>query len=159
MLLLRRIINLFMSDRINIKNKKAYYEYQILEKYIAGIQLLGTEIKSIRAGKASIAEAYCYIKGHELFVKSMHIAEYDPASYNNHEPLRERKLLLNRNELKKLEKKLKNQGLTIVPLSVFINNNGYAKIQIALAQGKKTHDKRHSIKEKDIKRELDRKGH
>jgi SsrA-binding protein len=148
-----------MQQRINIKNKRAYYEYEILEKFIAGIQLLGTEIKSIRAGKASIAEAYCYIKKHELFVKSMHIAEYDPASYNNHEPLRERKLLLNRNELNKLEKKLKNQGLTIIPLSVFINNNGYAKIQIALAQGKKIHDKRHSIKEKDIKRDLDRKEH
>jgi SsrA-binding protein len=148
-----------MQQKINIKNKKAYYEYEILEKFIAGIQLLGTEIKSIRVGKASIVEAYCYIKKHELFVKSMHVAEYDPASYNNHEPLRERKLLLNRNEINKLEKKLKNQGLTIIPLSVFINNNGYAKIQIALAQGKKTHDKRHSIKEKDIKRELDRKGH
>jgi SsrA-binding protein len=148
-----------MQQRINIKNKRAYYEYQILEKFIAGIQLMGTEIKSIRAGKASIAEAYCYIKNHELFIKSMHIAEYDPASYNNHEPLRERKLLLNRNELNKLEKKLKNQGLTIIPLRVFINDNGYAKIQITLAQGKKTHDKRHSIKEKDLKRDLDRKGH
>ena len=148
-----------MSNKINIKNKRAYYEYEILEKFVAGFQLLGTEIKSIRAGKASIAEAYCYIKNKELFIKSMHIAEYDPASYNNHEPLRERKLLLNRNELNKLEKKLKNQGLTIIPLSVFINNNGYAKIQIALAQGKKIHDKRHSIKEKDIKRDLDRKGH
>ena len=148
-----------MSDNINIKNKRAYYEYHILEKYDAGIQLLGTEIKSLRAGKASIAEAYCYIKNHELFIKSMHIAEYDPASYNNHEPLRERKLLLNRFELKKIEKKLKNQGLTVVPLRVFINDNGYAKVHIALVQGKKLHDKRHSIKEKDLKRDQDRKMH
>lgn len=146
-----------MSDNINIKNKRAYYEYHILEKYVAGIQLLGTEIKSLRDGKASIAEAYCYIKGHELFIKSMHIAEYDPASYNNHEPLRERKLLLNRIELKKLEKKLKNQGLTVVPLKIFINDRGLAKVEIALVQGKKLHDKRHSIKEKDMKRDADRK--
>jgi len=148
-----------MSDNINIKNKRAYYEYHILEKYVAGIQLLGTEIKSLRAGKASIAEAYCYIKGHELFIKSMHIAEYDPASYNNHEPLRERKLLLNRIELKKIEKKLKNQGLTVIPLKVFINDGGKAKVEIALVQGKKLHDKRHSIKEKDLKRDHDRKMH
>ena len=148
-----------MSDNINIKNKRAYYEYHILEKYVAGIQLLGTEIKSLRAGKASIAEAYCYIKKHELFIKSMHIAEYDPASYNNHEPLRERKLLLNRIELKKIEKKLKNQGLTVIPLKVFINDRGKAKVEIALVQGKKLHDKRHSIKEKDLKRDHDRKMH
>jgi len=146
-----------MSADINIKNKRAYFEYHILDKYVAGIQLTGTEIKSIREGKVSIKEAYCFFKGNELFVKSMHIAEYDPGSYNNHDPLRERKLLLNRTELNKLEKKLKNQGYTIIPLRVFINDKGYAKIQVALAEGKKIHDKRHSIKEKDLKREMSRK--
>lgn len=144
------------TPSINIRNKKARYEYTFLEKFSAGIQLLGTEIKSVRNGKVSIAEAYCYIKKSELYIKSMHIAEYDPASYNNHEPLRERKLLLKRIELNKLEKKLKNKGLTIVPLRVYINDKGYAKIDIALAQGKKIHDKRDSLKEKDLKREIDR---
>lgn len=144
------------APKLNIRNKKASYEYAFLEKYTAGIKLTGTEIKSIRDSKVSIAEAYCFIKDGELFVKGMHIAEYDPGSYNNHEPLRERKLLLNKIELKKLEKKLKNKGLTIVPISLFINENGYAKLNIALAQGKKTHDKRDSLKEKDLKREMDR---
>ncbi len=144
------------TPSINIRNKKARYEYTFLEKFSAGIQLLGTEIKSLRNGKVSIAEAYCHIKNGELYIKSMHIAEYDPASYNNHEPLRERKLLLKRIELNKLEKKLKNKGLTIIPLRVYINENGYAKIDIALAQGKKIHDKRDSLKEKDLKREIDR---
>ena len=144
------------TTNLNIKNKKASYEYTFLEKFTAGIQLTGTEIKSIRDSKVSIAEAYCFIRKGEIFIKNMHIAEYDPASYNNHDPLRERKLLLNRQELKKLEKKLKNKGLTIVPLRMFINENGYAKLDIALAQGKKTHDKRDSLKEKDIQRDIDR---
>jgi SsrA-binding protein len=141
---------------LNIRNKKASFEYTFLEKYTAGVQLTGTEIKSIRASKVSIAEAYCYIKNGELFIKGMHIAEYDPGSYNNHDPLRDRKLLLNRVELKKIEKKLKNKGLTVVPLRMFINDNGYAKLEIAIAQGKKLHDKRDSLKEKDLKRDLDR---
>jgi SsrA-binding protein len=144
------------TPNLNIKNKKASYEYSFLEKFTAGIQLTGTEIKSIRDSKVSIAEAYCHIKNGELFIKGMHIAEYDPASYNNHDPLRERKLLLNKGELKKLEKKLKNKGLTIIPIRMFINENGYAKLEIALAQGKKLHDKRNSLKEKDLKRDLDR---
>lgn len=144
------------TPNLNIKNKKASYEYSFLEKFTAGIQLTGTEIKSIRDSKVSIAEAYCHIKDGELFIKGMHIAEYDPASYNNHDPLRERKLLLNKGELKKLEKKLKNKGLTIIPIRMFINENGYAKLEIALAQGKKLHDKRNSLKEKDLKRDLDR---
>lgn len=144
------------TTNLNIKNKKASYEYTFLEKFTAGIQLTGTEIKSIRDSKVSIAEAYCFIKNGELFIKGMHIAEYDPGSYNNHDPLRERKLLLNKIELKKLEKKLKNKGLTIVPLRMFINDNGYAKLEIALSQGKKIHDKRDSLKEKDLKRDMDR---
>ena len=144
------------TPNLNIKNKKASYEYSFLEKFTAGIQLTGTEIKSIRDSKVSIAEAYCHIKDGELFIKGMHIAEYDPASYNNHDPLRERKLLLNKGELKKLDKKLKNKGLTIIPIRMFINENGYAKLEIALAQGKKLHDKRNSLKEKDLKRDLDR---
>jgi SsrA-binding protein len=144
------------TQNVNIKNKKASYEYSFLEKFTAGIQLTGTEIKSIRESKVSIVEAYCYMKNGELWIKGMHIAEYDPGSYNNHDPLRERKLLLNKVELKKLEKKLKNKGLTIVPLRMFINENGYAKLDIALAQGKKIHDKRDSLKDKDLKRDLDR---
>lgn len=144
------------TPNLNIKNKKASFEYSFIEKYTAGIQLTGTEIKSIRDSKVSIAEAYCHIKKGELFITGMHIAEYDPGSYNNHDPLRERKLLLNKVELKKLEKKLKNKGLTVVPIRLFINENGYAKLEIALGQGKKLYDKRHSLKEKDLKRDLDR---
>lgn len=147
-----------MSSRVNIKNKKAYFEYQILDKYVAGIQLFGSEIKSIREGKASIKEAYCYIKSGEVFIKGMHVSEYKPASYNNHDIYRERKLLLTKTEIRKLEKKLNQQGLTLIPLKVFITDKGYAKLEIALGQGKKIHDKRQSIKEKDLKRDLDRKN-
>ena len=145
-----------MSNNINIKNKRASFEYEFLEKFTAGIQLTGTEIKSIRAGKASIVEGYCFIKNGELFIKNMYIAEYEQGSYNNHNPKRDRKLLLNRSELNKLEKKKKDVGLTIVPLKVFINKKGYAKLDIALAKGKKLHDKRHDLKEKDAKRQMDR---
>jgi SsrA-binding protein len=145
-----------MAEGIQIKNKKAFFEYQILERFVAGIQLQGSEIKSIRSGKTSIKEAYCYVKKDEVYIKGMHIAEYKPASYNNHDPLRERKLLLQRTEIKKVVRKLNQQGLTLVPLKVFINERGYAKVEIALAQGKKLHDKRQSIKEKDLKREQDR---
>jgi len=144
------------ASTVNIKNKKARFEYAFIEKFTAGIQLTGTEIKSIRDAKVSIAEAYCHFRGSELFVKGMHIAEYDPASYNNHDPLRERKLLLNKRELLKLLKKLKNKGLTVIPLRLYINDNGYAKLEIALAQGKKIHDKRDSLKQKDIQRDIDR---
>ena len=145
-----------MSNRINIKNKKAKFEYEFLEKFTAGIVLTGTEIKSIRAGKASIVEGYCFVNNGELFIKNMYIAEYEQGSYNNHEPRRTRKLLLNRNEIDKLVKKKKDVGLTIIPISLFINGKGYAKLDIALAKGKKLHDKRHDLKAKDAKRSIDR---
>jgi len=145
-----------VSNQINIKNKKAKFEYEFLEKFTAGLQLYGTEIKSIRAGKASIVEGYCYVHNGEVFIKNMYIAEYEQASYNNHEPRRDRKLLLNRNEIDKLIKKKKDVGLTIVPISLFLNGKGYAKLDIALARGKKIHDKRQDLKTKDDKRSMDR---
>ena len=145
-----------MSSDVNIKNKKASYEYEFIDKYVAGIQLTGSEIKSIRNNKASIVEAYCIVYDHEIFVKNMYIAEYDKASYNNHEPRRTRKLLLNRNEIDKLERKKKDVGLTIIPIRLFINKSGYAKLEIALARGKKMHDKREDLKSKDAKRQMDR---
>lgn len=142
-------------DDINIKNRKAAFEYFLLDKYVAGIQLTGTEIKSIRESKASIAEAYCIITNGELWVKNMHVAEYEKGSYNNHEPKRDRKLLLTKKEINKLSRKL-DKGLTIIPTRLFINDKGYAKLEIALAQGKKLYDKREDIKQKETKRELDR---
>ena len=145
-----------MSNQIKIKNKKAKFEYEFLEKFTAGLQLYGTEIKSIRAGKASIVEGYCFVNNGEVFIKNMYISEYEQGSYNNHEPRRERKLLLNRKEIDKLIIKKKDVGLTIVPISLFINGKGYAKIDIALARGKKLHDKRHDLKDKDAKRSMDR---
>lgn len=145
-----------MINKINIKNKKAKFEYEFLEKFTAGLQLYGTEIKSIRAGKASIVEGYCFINKGEVFIKNMYISQYEQGSYNNHEPRRDRKLLLNRNEIDKLIKKKKDVGLTIIPLSLFINGKGYAKLDIALAKGKKLHDKRHDLKAKDAKRSMDR---
>ena len=145
-----------MDNKINIVNKKATYEYQFIEKWVAGIQLTGTEIKSLRQGKASLGDAFCVIKKNELWVKNMHITEYEKGTYANHEPLRTRKLLLRKSELKKLDKKVREKGLTIIPVSVFISERGFAKIEIALAKGKKVHDKRVSIKEKDTKREFDR---
>jgi len=145
-----------VSNEINIKNKRASFEYEFLETFTAGIQLTGTEIKSIRAGKASIIEGYCYMKDGELFIKNMYIAEYLQGSYNNHNPKRDRKLLLNRSELDKLTKKKKDVGLTIIPLKIFISKKGYAKLNIALAKGKKLHDKRQDLKAKDDKRAMDR---
>lgn len=145
------------KDFINIKNRKAKFEYHILDKFEAGIKLLGTEIKSIREGKASLQESYCYFKGEELYVKSMHVAEYSHGSDQNHEPLRERKLLLHKRELKKLQDNLNKGGNnTIIPLRLYINDKGLAKLEIALATGKKLYDKRASIKDKDMKREHDR---
>lgn len=144
------------DNKVLIKNRRAGYEYEFLDKYTAGMQLTGTEIKSIRNGKASIAEAYCGFKGGELYVRNLHIAEYAQGNYNNHEPRRERKLLMQRQELNKLERKLKDKGLTIVPTLMFISESGYAKLNIALAKGKKLYDKRDDIKQKDIKRQLDR---
>lgn len=144
-----------MKD-INIKNKRARFEYQILDKFIAGIQLNGTEIKSIRLGKVTITESFCAFKKDELWIRGMHISEYEFGNYANHEPKRERKLLLNRQELDKLQKKLKNQGLTIVPLLLFINEKGWAKLEIAIAKGKKLHDKRDSLKEKNMQRDIEK---
>lgn len=146
-----------MQKTVNIKNKKARFEYEILDKYTAGIVLTGTEIKSIRQSKASIAESFCeFNERGELFVINMTIQEFDHATYFNHRPKAERKLLLNKKELKKLQKDVQAKGLTIVPLLLFITDKGYAKLEIALAKGKKLFDKRESIKERDTKRDLDR---
>ncbi|HAX15886.1 SsrA-binding protein SmpB [Leeuwenhoekiella palythoae] len=142
------------ANTINIKNKKARFEYEILDKYTAGIKLAGTEIKSIREGKASIAESFCEFQEDELFVINMTIQEYSHATYFNHNPKSSRKLLLNRRELNKLHKEVRNSGLTIVPLRLFINDRGLAKMQIALAKGKKLYDKRETIKERDTKKRL-----
>lgn len=142
---------------INIKNKKAKFEYELLDTYVAGIVLGGTEIKSIREGKASIAQSFCEFndKG-ELFVINMQIDEYSHASHFNHRPKAERKLLLQKRELKKLNKEVSTSGLTIVPLNLFINDRGLAKVRIALAKGKKLYDKRDTIKDRDSKRNLAR---
>lgn len=146
-----------MQKTINIRNKKARFEYEILDRYMAGIVLTGTEIKSIRQSKASIAESFCEFNAQgELFVINMSIEEYSHGTYYNHRPKAERKLLLNKRELKKLEREVKNTGLTIVPLRLFINEKGYAKLDIALAKGKKLYDKRDTIKDRDNKRDLDR---
>lgn len=146
-----------MQKNINIQNKKARYEYEILDKYIAGIQLTGTEIKSIREGKARITESFCEFneKG-ELFVINMFVEEYSHASYYNHSSKSERKLLLNKIELKKLRKEIQNVGLTIIPLRLFLTDKGWAKLQIALCKGKKLYDKRQVIKDRDHKKSLDR---
>lgn len=145
-----------MKNSINIKNRKAKFNYEFLDKYTAGIKLAGTEIKAIREGKASIAESFCEFHNHELFVINMHVEEYSHATHFNHNPKSERKLLLQRRELRKLEKEVTNSGLTIIPLRLFINDRGLAKLQIALAKGKKIYDKRESIKERESKRKLDR---
>ncbi|WP_026915507.1 SsrA-binding protein SmpB [Christiangramia portivictoriae] len=145
-----------MKNSVNIKNRKAKFNYEFLDKYTAGIKLAGTEIKAIREGKASIAESFCEFNNHELFVINMHVEEYSHASHFNHNPKSERKLLLQKRELRKLEKEVTNSGLTIIPLKMFINDRGLAKIQIALAKGKKLYDKRDTIKDRDNKRRLDR---
>lgn len=145
------------KDQINIKNRKANFEYEVLDKYTAGIQLTGSEIKSIRAGEANLKEAYCFFRKDELYIKNMHISEYSHGGVYNHDPIRLRKMLLTKKELNKLqEKKKKDKSLTIVPLRLFVSDRGFAKLDIALAKGKKSHDKRHSIKEKESKRELQR---
>ncbi|MBX2954862.1 MAG: SsrA-binding protein SmpB [Cyclobacteriaceae bacterium] len=144
------------SNDINIRNKRAGYEYELLDKYIAGLVLKGTEIKSIKEGKVNLQDGYCYFNNGELFVKSITINPYAQGTHYNHEAARERKLLLKRSELKKLEGKVEEKGLTLVPVRLFINDRGFAKLEIALARGKKIHDKRDSIKERDVKRELSR---
>lgn len=144
------------KNKINIKNRKARFNYEILEKYMAGIKLVGTEIKAIREGKANIAESFCEFQNGELYVINMNIQEYSHASHFNHAPKSQRKLLLNKNELRKLEKKVTNTGLTIIPLRLFLNKRGLAKLDIALCKGKKLHDKRETIKKRESKRRLDR---
>lgn len=141
---------------INIKNKKASYEFEFIDKFVAGLVLTGTEIKSIREGKVSLTEAFCYFRREELYIKQMHIAPYSMAASYNHDAVRERKLLLNKKELNKLQTKFAEKGLSIIPLRIFVNDKGLAKMEIALAKGKKIHDKRDSIKEKDAKRDLQR---
>jgi SsrA-binding protein len=145
------------QKEINIKNRKASFEYTLLDKYIAGIQLKGTEIKSIREGKASITEAFCFFEKEELYVKGLQITEYNKASnYYNHDPLRNRKLLLHKREMKKIAGKMDDNS-TIVPLQLFINKGGWAKLEIAVAKGKKLYDKRESIKKREVERSIGRK--
>tara|TARA_R100000306_G_C4317064_1_gene113196 strand:- start:73 stop:537 length:465 start_codon:yes stop_codon:yes gene_type:complete len=145
-----------IQKNVQIKNRKAKFEYEILDKYIAGIVLAGTEIKAIREGKASIAESFCEFQNNELYVINMTVQEYSHAGNYSHNPKSERKLLLNRSELRKLEKEVTNSGLTIIPLLLFTNDRGLAKIQIALCRGKKQYDKRESIKKRETKRNLSR---
>jgi SsrA-binding protein len=145
-----------ISGDIVIKNKKASHDYEFLEKYIAGIKLLGTEIKSIRLGKATLADSYCFFSDGELYLRGMHISEYWWGNLNNHDPLRDRKLLLTKREIKKIDRKVKESGLTIVVMKVFINDRGLAKAEIAISKGKKEYDKRETLKRKDTERELDR---
>ncbi|MBQ3204354.1 MAG: SsrA-binding protein SmpB [Alistipes sp.] len=147
-----------MSDyrNINIRNKRATFDYEIIEEYIAGIVLVGTEIKSIRMGKASITDSYCYFSDGELWVRGMNVAEYSWGTCNNHVPKRDRKLLLNRKELNKLQRALQDKGLTVVGLRLFLSEKGYAKIVIGLARGRKAYDKREYLKENDAKREMDK---
>lgn len=143
-----------LRSDVHILNKKAKFEYIILDRYTAGIQLFGTEIKSIREGKASLVDSYCAVEHGEMYVKQMHIAEYRFGSYANHEAKRDRKLLLQRREIRKLEKATKDIGKTIIPLELFINEKGFAKMEIALCQGKHTYDKRQSLREADDKRQI-----
>jgi SsrA-binding protein len=145
-----------MSQALNIKNKRAFFDFEIMDTYTVGIMLTGTEIKSIRDGKAQINEAFCQMKKGELYIVNMFINEYEFGTYLNHEPKRTRKLLMNKRELKQVQKKITERGLTVIPLKVFLSERGLAKLEIAVAKGKKTHDKRQSIKNKDIKRETDR---
>lgn len=144
------------QNNVSIKNKRASFDYEFLEEYTAGIILTGTEIKSLRSGKASLVDSFCYFNNNELWSKGIHIAEYKFGTYYNHDEKRDRKLLLTRKEIIKLERKVKENGLTIVPTKMFITDKGWAKVNIALARGKKVFDKRESLKLKDAKREMDR---
>jgi SsrA-binding protein len=141
---------------MEIKNRSAYFEYQIDDKYDAGMVLTGTEVKSLRSGKVSFNDSYCLFQDGELFIKSLHISEYELGTYANHNPVRDRKLLLNKKELKKMMGKIKEKGFTIIPLRIFFSESGKAKVQIGLARGKKLHDKRESIKQREADRELRR---
>lgn len=141
---------------MEIKNRSAYHEYFIDDKYEAGIVLLGTEVKSLRAGRASFNDSYCLIHKGEIFIRNLHIAEYSHGTVNNHDPVRERKLLLQKREIKKIESKLKEKGYTIVPLRIYFNDKNLLKIEIGLAKGKKLHDKRETLRQKDAEREMKR---
>ncbi|WCT14531.1 SsrA-binding protein SmpB [Mucilaginibacter jinjuensis] len=145
-----------MAQDLYIKNKKAYFEYHVLDEYVAGLKLLGTEIKSIREGKANLNDAFCTFIDNQLYIRNLHIAEYSHGSFYNHEAKRDRVLLLNKKELKKLKTRTEEKGFTIIPLAIFISERGFAKLKIALAQGKKTFDKRETLKERDTKVEMDR---
>jgi SsrA-binding protein len=141
---------------MEISNRSAYHEYFIEDKYVAGLVLAGTEVKALRVGKASFNDAYCFFHKGELWIKSLHISEYSHGSVNNHVPTQERKLLLQKRELKKLEGKVTDKGYAIVPLRIFFSENGFAKIEIGLGKGKKLHDKRETIKDRDVQREMKR---
>lgn len=142
------------SNDINIRNKQAGFQYELLEKFIAGIVLMGTEIKSIREGKVNLQDGYCYFNNGEAFVKGINITAYAQGTHYNHEAARERKLLLKKSELRKMEAKVEEKGLALIPTRLFINERGLAKLEIAIGRGKKLHDKRESIKEREMKREL-----
>jgi SsrA-binding protein len=145
--------NRFSND-INIRNKQAGFQYELLEKFVAGIVLMGTEIKSIREGKVNLQDGFCYFNNGEAFVKGINITAYAQGTHYNHEAARERKLLMKKSELRKLEAKVEEKGLALVPTRLFINDRGLAKLEIAIGRGKKLHDKRETIKERDVKREL-----
>jgi SsrA-binding protein len=145
-----------IQKTVNIRNKQASFEYHFIETFIAGMVLTGTEIKSVRMGKVQMQGAYCFIDDEELFLQNVHIAPYEVGTHYNHEPLRIRKLLLKKKEIRKLAKGLEEKGLTIVPVRLFINDRGLAKLELALAKGKKLYDKREDIKAKDIQRDIDR---
>ncbi len=146
-----------IQQKISIKNRRASFDYSFIETYTAGLVLVGTEIKAIREGKASLVDSFCYFRNGELFIKSLNISIYTEGNLYNHEPTRERKLLLNKQELTKIQKKMIDKGLTIIPTVLFNSDNGFAKIEIAIAKGKKTYDKRDDLKTKDLNREMDRK--
>jgi SsrA-binding protein len=145
-----------LAKNVEINNKRASFEYQFLDTYTAGIALRGTEIKSIRQKKVNLSDAYCYVSDQGVFIKNLHISIYDKGTYLNHEPLRERKLLLQKKEIHKIEKKLDDQGISLIPVKLFISDRGFAKLVLAVAKGKKLYDKRDDLKEKEAKRELDR---
>ncbi|MBK8658925.1 MAG: SsrA-binding protein SmpB [Bacteroidetes bacterium] len=144
------------ASKINIKNKRAEFDFEIIDRFDAGIMLTGSEIKSIRDGGGTIAESFCYMRDGQVYIKNMNIPEYSHGTYANHEPARLRKLLLTKRELNKIETKMKERGYTLIPLRVFISDRGFAKIQIGLGRGKKKFDKRESLQKKDVKRDIDR---
>jgi len=145
-----------IAKQVDIRNRRASFEYFFVETFTAGIMLTGTEIKSVRQNKVNMGDAYCLFLGEELYVRQLHISPYTEGTYNNHEPLRDRKLLLQKRELRRLVSKLTDQGLTIIPTRLFVNDRGFAKLEIALAKGKKLYDKRETIKERDVSREMSR---